>query len=102
MNVPEPPISPKPEEQNYFDAHWYVFYTDKGNAVLSKQGWFGTYVYDPELGMRPVKDDELVDVPGKPGWREPKEGVKIVRSEDPKDRFRDLVNEFMIQRYYEL
>ncbi len=43
--------------------------------------------------MRPIRDDEWVDVPDKPGWRQPKEELEMVES--------DLVKEFMIKRYNE-
>lgn len=76
LNVREPSfteqIKQKPQDKRYFDAHWHVFETDKGNKVLSKEGWFGTYVYDAKLGMRPATDEDWIDL--KDGWKKIKDG----------------------------
>lgn len=97
LNIPEPPsLSPAPKDQRYFDAYWYVFETPKGNYVLSKEGWFGTYVYDKKLGMRPARNDEWVDIPDKVGWKKLKDGLEMVQS---KEAFKEPVKEFMIKRY---
>lgn len=100
LNVPESEkmFEHDPKKKRYFDAHWYAFEADKGNYVLSKEGWSGTYIYDKELGMRPAREDEWVDAPGKKGWRKLKEGLEMVTSPDP---FKSLVKEFMVKRYQE-
>lgn len=96
LNVPEPDniLKAKPTEQRYFDAFWYVFSTDKGNYVLSKEGWFGTWIYDKKLGMRPATDDDWVDLGD--GRQQIKPGLEIVHKfgEEP-------VKEFIIKKYYE-
>lgn len=103
LNVPESKkmIEEDPKKKTYFDAYWHVFTTDQGNSVLSKEGWFGTYVYDKVSGMRLARDDEWVDVPGKKGWRQIREGLEMVKSDDPSDPFKNVVKEFMAKRYQE-
>ncbi len=98
LNVPESKkmFEDDPKKKKYFDAYWHTFKTDKGNYVLSKEGWFGSYVYDKELGMRPVRDDEWVDLGD--GRRKLKEGLEMVSSTEA---FKDPIKEFMTKRYYE-
>lgn len=101
LNVPESKkmFEEDPKKKTYFDAYWYVFATDQGNSVLSKEGWFGTYVYDPVPGMRLARDDEWINLGD--GKSKLKEGLEMVRSDDPSDPFKNLVKEFMIKRYQE-
>lgn len=101
LNVPEPKkmFEDDPKKKNYFDAYWHVFKTDKENYVLSKEGWFGTYVYDPIPGMRPARNDEWINLGN--GISKLKEELNIVRSDDPSDPFKNVVKEFMIKRYNE-
>lgn len=99
LNVPESKkmIEEDPKKKKYFDAYWHAFETDQGSYVLSKEGWFGTYIYDKVRGMRSAKDDEWVDVPGKEGWKQLKEGLERVESES----FTDKVKVFMAKKYQE-
>lgn len=101
LNVPESKkmFEEDPKKKTYFDAYWHVFGVDKRNYVLSKEGWFGTYVYDPVSGMRPTRNDEWIDLGD--GRNKLKEGLDMVRSDDPSDPFKNLVKEFMIKRYQE-
>lgn len=103
LNVPESKkmFEDDPKKKTYFDGYWHIFKTDKGNYVLSKEGWFGFYVYDSVVGIRLAREDEWIDVPGKKGQRQLKEGLEMVRSDDPSDPFKNLVKEFMIKRYQE-
>lgn len=102
LNIPESKkmFEDDPKKKTYFDGYWHVFKTDKGNYVLSKEGWFGFYVYDSVVGMRLAREDEWVDVPSEKG-RKLKEGLEMVRSDDPSDPFKNLVKEFMARRYQE-
>lgn len=102
LNVPESKkmFEDDPKKKTYFDAYWHAFKTDKENYVLSKEGWFGFYVYDSVVGMRLAREDEWVDVPSEKGQKL-KEGLEMVRSDDPSDPFRNLVKEFMAKRYQE-
>ena len=93
LNVPEPKthfyIDPK--NRNYFDAYWHTFQTPKGNYILSKEGWFGTYIYDPTLGMRDTTSEDMVDLGN--GSSQLKEGLgKFIDSDD--------VREFVKKKYY--
>lgn len=96
LNVPESEkmFEDDPKKKKYFDAYWHTFETDKGNYILSKEGWFDVYVYDPVPGMRPARDDEWVDLGD--GRRKLKEGLEMVSAFD-----KNLVKEFMIKRYNE-
>lgn len=85
-----------PQGIRYFDAYWYVFETDTGHKVLSKDGWFGTYVYDTKLGMRPAIDEDWIDL--KDGWKKIREGLEMVTTTET---FKNPVKEFMIKRYTE-
>ena len=85
-----------PKKRKYFDSNWYVFYTNKGNAILSKRGWFGTYVYDDKLVMRPATDNDWINLGD--GIIEIKEGLKIVHSVGTGE---DLVKDFIEASYYE-
>lgn len=98
LNVPEiPPWDRKTiQEKRHFDAYWHVFEVPKGNKILSKEGWFETYVYDAKLGMRPTTDDDWVDL--KDGWRKIKEGLEMVRETEA---FKNPVKEFIMKKYYE-
>lgn len=97
LNVVEPKIfEDDPRKKKYFDAYWHTFETDKGNYILSKEGWFDFYVYDKELGMRPVRDNEWIDL--EDGRRKLKEGLEMVESFDIS---KDPKKEFMIKKYYE-
>jgi hypothetical protein len=93
LNIPEPKtyFHIDPEHMRYFDAHWHTFQTEKRNYVLSKEGWFGTFIYDPVLGIRPTRSEDFIDL-GNGGSRL-KEGLgKFVDSDD--------VREFIKQKYY--
>lgn len=98
LNVPEPEnvFKAKPIEQRYFDAYWHVFDTTKGNYVLSKEGWFGTWIYDEKLGMRLANDNDWIDLGD--GKQQIKSGLDIVTSfelnKDPK-------KDFLREKYYE-
>lgn len=93
LNIPEPTthLHIEPKNRNYFDAYWHTFQTDKGNYVLSKEGWFGTYIYDSVLGMRDTTSEDFIDLGN--GSSQLKEGLgKFVDSDD--------VREFIKQKYY--
>ncbi len=93
LNVPEPKMyfDEDPRHKNYFDAYWHTFQTDKGNYVISKEGWFGTYIYDSKFGMRHTTSEDMIDLGN--GSSRLKEGLgKFVDSDD--------VKEFMKQKYY--
>jgi hypothetical protein len=93
LNIPEPKthFDIEPKNRNYFDAYWHTFQTEKGNYILSKEGWFGTYVYDPILGMRDTTSEDFIDL--KNGSSQLKEGLgKFIDS--------DEVREFIKQKYY--
>jgi hypothetical protein len=98
LNVPEPEnvFKAKHIEQRYFDTYWHVFDTTKGNYVLSKEGWFGTWLYDEKLGMRPANDNDWIDLGDEK--RQLKPGLEIVTSfelnKDPK-------KDFLREKYYE-
>ena len=98
LNLQEPKnvFEAKPIEKRYFDAYWHVFETDEGHKVLSKEGWFGTYVYDEKLGMRPATDNDWIDLGN--GNKQIKSGLEIVTSfelnKDPK-------KDFLREKYYE-
>lgn len=64
LNVPEPKtyFHNLPKDERYFDAYWHVFQTEKGNYILSKEGWFGTFIYDPVLGMRQTTSEDMIDI----------------------------------------
>lgn len=98
LNVKEPKnvLKAKPIEKRYFDAYWHVFDTTKGNYVLSKEGWCGTYVYDEKLGMRPTNDNDWVDLGD--GKRQIKHGLEIVTSFELN---KNLVKDFLREKYYE-
>jgi len=98
LNVPEPKnvFKAKPIEQRYFDAYWHVFETDKGHKVLSKEGWFGTYVYDEKLGMRPTNDNDWIDIGN--GKQQIKPGLEIVTSFELNE---NRVKDFLREKYYE-
>lgn len=98
LNTPEPKFfeKSKVQDQRYFDAHWYVFETDEGHKVLSKEGWSETYVYDTKLGMRPAIDKDWVDL--KDGWKKIREGLEMVVETEA---FKNPIKEFMIKRYTE-
>lgn len=98
LNIPKSSyfVSLKPQERRYFDAHWHVFETDEGHKVLSKEGWFGTYVYDAELGMRPTTDKDWINL--KEGRKKLREGLELVKeAEYPKNP----VKEFIMKKYNE-
>jgi len=101
LNIPESKkmFEQDPKKKSYFDAYWHVFETDKGNRVLSKEGWFGIYVYDPVSGIRPVRNDEWVDLGD--GRSKLKEGLEMVKSGDPSDPFKNIPKEFMAKKYQE-
>ncbi len=93
LNVPEPKMhfEEDPKKKNYFDRYWHVFQTDKGNYILSKEGWFGTYIYDPVLGMRQTTSEDMIDLGN--GSSQLKEGLgKFIDSDD--------VKEFITKKYY--
>lgn len=93
LNIPEPKthFHIEPKNRNYFDAYWHTFQTDKGNYILSKEGWFGTYIYDSVLGIRDTTSDDFIDL--KDGGSQLKEGLgKFIDSDD--------VREFIKQKYY--
>lgn len=93
LNVPESQMhfNEDPKKKKYFDAYWHVFITDKGNSILSKEGWFGTFIYDKVLGMRETTDRDMIDLGN--GQYRLKEGLgKFIDSEE--------VKEFMKQKYY--
>jgi len=97
LNMPDPKLFEKdPKKRKYFDSSWYVFYTDKENAILSKRGWFDTYVYDDKLVMRPATDNDWINLGD--GIIEIKEGLKIVHSVGTGE---DLVKDFIEASYYE-
>ncbi len=93
LNVPEPSMyfDVDPKNKRYFDAHWHTFQTKKGNYILSKEGWFGTYIYDSVLGMRQTTSEDMVNLGN--GSFKLKEGLgKFIDSDD--------VKEFMKKKYY--
>jgi hypothetical protein len=98
LNVQEPKsvFKAKPIELRYFDAYWHVFETDEGYKVLSKEGWFGTHVYDEKLGMRTANDNDWINLGD--GRQQLKPGLEIVTSfklnENP-------VRDFLRKKYYE-
>ena len=58
---------------------------------MSKEGWFGTYIYDPTLGMRDTTSEDFIDLGN--GSSQLKEGLgKFIDSDD--------VKEFIKQKYY--
>lgn len=97
LNIPKArPFEDDPKKKNYYDAYWYVFETDEGHTVLSKEGWFGTYVYDKKFGMRPATEEDWVDIGD--GRKKLREGLEIVRDIEP---FKSLIKEFMMKKYTE-
>ena len=98
LNISEPKnvFKAEPLEQRYFDAYWHVFDTTNGNYVLSKEGWFGTWVYDEKLGMRPSNDNDWIDVGD--GKRQIKPGLEIATSFEIG---KDPVKDFLRKKYYE-
>ncbi len=93
LNVPEPErhFSADPKSKKYFDAYWHTFQTEKGNYILSKDGWFGTYIYDPVLGMRQTTPEDMIDLGNGSYQLKPSLG-KFIDS--------DEVKEFIKQKYY--
>ena len=89
-------FDPKPTDRKYFDAYWHVFETDNRNYVLSKNGWFDSWVYDKKLGMRPTNEKDWTNLGD--GRRQIKTGLEIVQSfkigEDP-------VRDFLRDMYYQ-
>ena len=98
LNITEPEnvFKVEPSEQRYFDAYWHVFDTTKGSYVLSKEGWFGTWLYDERLGMRPANDNDWIDIGD--GKRQIKSGLEIATSFEIG---KDPVKDFLRQKYYE-
>ncbi len=102
LNIPEPKntFKAKPIEQRYFDAYWHVFENtnisqEKGNYILSKEGWFGTWLYDEKLGMRPANDNDWIDLGEK---RKLRHGLEIATSFEIN---KDPVKDFLREKYYE-
>ena len=98
LNVKEPKnvLKAEPIEKRYFDAYWHVFETDEGHRVLSKEGWYGTYVYDEKLGMRPANDNDWIDLGD--GRQQIKSGLKMVTSFELNE---DPIKDFLRKKYYE-
>ncbi len=93
LNIPEPKtyFHVDPKYKNYFDAYWHTFQTENGNYILSKEGWFGTYIYDPVLGMRDTTPEDMIDLGNGSYQLKPSLG-KFIDS--------DEVKEFIKQKYY--
>lgn len=69
----------------------HTFQTPKGNYVLAKDGWFGTFVYDPAFDIRPTTSEDMIDL-GNGSSQLKEELGKFVNSDD--------VKEFTKQKYY--
>lgn len=93
LNVPEPKMHfhIDPKQKRYFDAYWHIFQTTKGNYILSKEGWFGTFTYNPIFGMRKTTSEDMMDLGNGSSQLKPSLG-KFIDS--------DEVKEFIKQKYY--
>jgi hypothetical protein len=93
LNVPESKslFTDEPKEKRYFDAYWHTFKTEKGNYVLSIEGWFGPYIYDKVKGIRHTTHDDFIDLGD--GSSQLKEGLgNFIDSDD--------VKKIMEEKYY--
>lgn len=93
LNVPEPKtiFTDEPTLKRYFDGYWHLFETEKENYVLSKEGWFGEYVHDKNVGIRKTTPEDMIDLGNGSSQLKPHLG-KFVDSEEVKD--------FIKRKYY--